>query len=146
MSEATKPAILIGVEIFIRKGDQILMGQRGKNAFGAGTWALPGGHLEFGEKLADGLSREMKEEINADIDPADLRLISVVDDIRPDRQYVHISFELKNPTFGIERMELDQCDEWRYFDLKNLPTDNLFWPHQNIIKNYLEQTLYLHNR
>jgi hypothetical protein len=45
----------IGCEVIIRKGDTILLGKRGKAAFGTGTWALPGGHLELQERLVDAL-------------------------------------------------------------------------------------------
>jgi ADP-ribose pyrophosphatase YjhB (NUDIX family) len=33
----------------------------------AGRWSLPGGALELGETLAEGLAREMKEETGLDI-------------------------------------------------------------------------------
>jgi len=139
---STEP-ILIGTELFARKGNEILLGKRGKNAFGAGTWALLGGHLEFGEKLADCLAREMKEEIGAEIDPEDLKLITVVDDTPPEntKHYVHISFELINPNFTPQISEPDQCDEWRYFDLNHLP-ENIFQFHRAIIENYKNKVLY----
>jgi ADP-ribose pyrophosphatase YjhB (NUDIX family) len=34
----------------------------------AGRWSLPGGTLEVGETLAEGLAREMKEETGLDVD------------------------------------------------------------------------------
>jgi 8-oxo-dGTP diphosphatase len=43
---------LIGVAVIVIKDDKILLGKR-KNSHGAGTWALPGGHLEFGESIKD---------------------------------------------------------------------------------------------
>jgi len=39
-------------------------------------------------------------------------------------------------------MEPDLCYEWQFFDLTSLP-ENLFKPHINIIKNFLENVLYL---
>ena len=30
-----------------------------KNCFGEGTYGLPGGHLEYGEKMIDGAKREL---------------------------------------------------------------------------------------
>lgn len=51
----------IGVGVCVVKDDQILFGKR-LNSHGQGTWAFPGGHLEFGESLADCARREVLEE------------------------------------------------------------------------------------
>jgi 8-oxo-dGTP diphosphatase len=45
-------SIKIGCEVFIKKQDTILLGKR-RNCYGEGTWALPGGHLEYSETLID---------------------------------------------------------------------------------------------
>lgn len=133
----------IGCEVFIRKGNAILLGKRGKAAYGTGTWALPGGHLELHERLVDAICREIKEELDGDVQPTDLRLISIVDDINPeiDNHYVHVSFELRDPAFEPKLMEPDSCDEWRYFPVDDLPK-NFFKPHNAIVSNYLQQQLY----
>jgi 8-oxo-dGTP diphosphatase len=133
----------IGCEVFIRKGDKILLGKRGQAAYGTGTWALPGGHLERDEKLVEAICRELKEELNADVTPDKVKLVSIVDDINKDAgsHYLHITFELLDPDFEPERMEPDYCDEWRFFDLKDLP-ENFFPPHKGILENYLTERLY----
>lgn len=142
MPKVSETPTLVGCELFVRKGDSILLGMR-KNCYGAGTWALPGGHLEFNERLIDAICREAKEELDATIKPDELKLVSIVDDLQPenDLHYVHISFELKNPSWEPCIMEPDHCEEWRYFPLKDLPS-NFFPPHQGIISNYLNQRLY----
>ena len=38
----------VGVAVIVERNRQVLLVKR-KNAHGAGTWAVPGGHLEFGE-------------------------------------------------------------------------------------------------
>lgn len=133
----------IGCEIFIRKGDQILLGKR-KNCYGAGTWALPGGHLKAGEHFYEAICREVKEELGATILPNQLRLISLVEEINVDkkRQAVHVSFELLNPKFEPKLMEPERCEQWRYFNLNKLPLDNFFETHRQIIDNYLAKKIY----
>ncbi len=139
--ESTEP-ILIGCELLVRKGDQLLLGLRGKACFGAGTWALPGGHLEFGEKLIDAAQREALEELGVKISANDMRLASIVDGIEPNGpHYIHFSFEVIDPSWQPRIMEPDSCDEWRYFDIHDLP-DNFFPPHTDIVHNYLNGTLY----
>lgn len=144
MPKETPLPTLIGCELFVRKGDHILLGLR-KNCYGAGTWALPGGHLEFSERLVDAICREADEELGVKIKPDDLELVSVVDDLQPQNNlhYVHVSFELKDPQWEPRIMEPDRCEEWRYFSVDELP-ENFFPPHRGIIENYLKRRLYLY--
>jgi len=51
----------VGVGVLVVRAGKILLGLR-RGSHGAGTWALPGGHLEFGESPADCASRELLEE------------------------------------------------------------------------------------
>jgi 8-oxo-dGTP diphosphatase len=51
----------VGVGVFIKKDGKILVGKR-KGSHGAGTWALPGGHLEPGESFDACCKREVLEE------------------------------------------------------------------------------------
>ena len=60
MAEA--PRVGVGVFIFDRtRGARFLIGKR-KGSHGAGTWALPGGHLEHGESFEQCAMREVEEE------------------------------------------------------------------------------------
>lgn len=144
MPKETATPTLVGCELFLRRGDSILLGLR-KNCYGAGTWALPGGHLEFNERLVDAICREAEEELGSVIKPKELKLVSIVDDMQPQNNlhYVHISFELKEPAWEPRIMEPDRCEEWRYFALDELPKE-FFLPHKGIIENYLQKRLYLY--
>jgi 8-oxo-dGTP diphosphatase len=142
MPRETSMPTLIGVELLARKDKSILLGKR-KNCSGSGTWALPGGHLEFNERLVDTMCREAMEELGAVIKPEQLSLISIVDDIQPENNlhYIHITFEQEDPEWEPRTMEPDRCEEWRYFPLVDLP-ENFFPPHAGIIANYLHNRLY----
>ena len=52
---------LVGIAVIVIKDNRVLLGKR-KNAHGAGTWAFPGGHLEFNESIEDCAAREVFEE------------------------------------------------------------------------------------
>ena len=52
---------LIGIAVIVVKDNRVLLGKR-KNAHGAGSWAFPGGHLEFNEFIEACAVREVFEE------------------------------------------------------------------------------------
>jgi 8-oxo-dGTP diphosphatase len=134
--------IKIGCEAFIIKDNKILLGLR-KNCFGEGTWGLPGGHLEFQEKIVEAVKRELQEEIGVDFAEENFKLAKVLDDIHKDsdRHYLHFSFEVEYANQEIKLMEPDRCVEWRFFDIKNLP--EIFPPHLPILQSYLtNKTIY----
>ena len=59
---------MVGVGALMFKRDRILMAQRGKEPL-KDWWSLPGGALELGESLADGVRREVREETGLEIRP-----------------------------------------------------------------------------
>lgn len=42
----------VGIGVIIVRENQILLGER-RSGHGAGTFSIPGGHLEFGETFAE---------------------------------------------------------------------------------------------
>lgn len=57
---------------------RILLARRGKAPL-AGEWSLPGGALELGERLEDGVRREVLEETGLDVEPVEI--VAVFDHI-----------------------------------------------------------------
>ena len=55
------------VAAIIKKDNKILATQRGYGEF-EGLWEFPGGKIEQGETKEEALIREIKEELNADIE------------------------------------------------------------------------------
>ncbi len=92
-----RPFLGIGALIFRRTGDglEILLVERGKEPL-KGFWSLPGGILETGEKLAEGVCREVLEETGLEIEP--LRVFEIFERImrdaesRPEYHYVLIDY------------------------------------------------------
>ncbi|MET7770282.1 NUDIX domain-containing protein [Nocardia sp. NPDC005366] len=66
------------VHLVLRRGDQVLYGQRQNTGFEDGAWHLPSGHLEAGESVVAALIREAEEEIGVVIEPEDVRFSHVM--------------------------------------------------------------------
>ena len=64
---------ILGVGAIIIEGERVLLVERGREPL-KGYWSLPGGALETGEKLAEGIRREVLEETGLEIE-----MLSVVE-------------------------------------------------------------------
>ena len=62
---------ILGVGAIIIEAGRVLLVERGREPL-KGYWSIPGGVLEVGEKLADGLRRETREETGLEIEPLSL--------------------------------------------------------------------------
>ena len=59
---------ILGVGALIFDHDRILLVERGQEPL-KGYWSLPGGVLEAGETLAEGIIREVREETGLEVKP-----------------------------------------------------------------------------
>ena len=64
------PLVGVGAAVFNGSG-QVLLVQRGRPP-GKGSWGLPGGMLELGETLVEGVRREVREECGVEVEIGDL--------------------------------------------------------------------------
>ncbi len=74
---------IIGVGAVIIRGDRVLLVRRATEPL-KGEWSVPGGMLELGEKLHDGIRREVLEETGLEVEPGDV--LDVFDSILRDEQ------------------------------------------------------------
>ena len=76
-----RPVLGVGALIFHR--NKILLVERGKEPL-KGYWSLPGGALETGETLEQGVIREVREETGLEVKP--LRVLEIFERIMRDPQ------------------------------------------------------------
>ncbi len=110
----------IGVGICVIKNGKVLLGKR-LNAHGQGTWAFPGGHLEFGETVSECAIREVLEETGMEI--ANIRRGPFSEDFFLDqgKHYITIVMIADWQAGEPELREPDKCAEWAWFDWDALP-------------------------
>ncbi len=72
---------LLGVSTLVRRDGAVLLVRRGRPP-AAGLWALPGGKVEFGERLEAAAIREIAEETGVTVD--DLKRIDMAEIINRD--------------------------------------------------------------
>jgi 8-oxo-dGTP diphosphatase len=133
----------IGCEAWIVRDGKVLLLKRGDGDY-AGTWSLPGGHLEYLERVDVAMARELKEELDLVIAPASIQPIAITDDLRPqlNQHYVHITFSVRIGNQEPKRNEPDKCAELGWFALDELP-ENLFPFQAKIFKTLQAQRLYV---
>lgn len=76
-----------------RRGDRYLVARRPEHKRHGGLWEFPGGKLEAGESIADGLRRELREELDVHLESVGRRLLSVCDPGSEFRiEFIEVSF------------------------------------------------------
>lgn len=117
MSDA--PRIKVGVGVWIMKDGKVLMGRRLVKNHSDGTFASPGGHLEFGESFEDCARREAMEEAGVEID--NIRVVTVSNLlVWEGKHYVDIGIVADWKSGVPEVREPDKCSGWEWVDPKDL--------------------------
>jgi 8-oxo-dGTP diphosphatase len=83
MSRLYPSTPVVGVGAVIVRHGEVLLVRRAHPPL-AGEWSLPGGVLEVGEKLRDGVAREVREETGLEVEAGPV--LDVIDSIFPDAE------------------------------------------------------------
>ncbi|KAF7122589.1 hypothetical protein CNMCM5793_000614 [Aspergillus hiratsukae] len=114
------PRVGVGVVVLNKEG-KIILGKR-KGSHGAGTWAFPGGHLEFGESFEACAVREVLEETGLSVH--DVRFLTVTNDVMEaeGKHYitVYVGAIVKEDNAQPQILEPEKCDEWRWISWEDV--------------------------
>ncbi|WP_415238329.1 2-dehydropantoate 2-reductase [Seleniivibrio woodruffii] len=119
-------------DVIARKGNSILLIERMNEPFG---WAIPGGFVDYGEKVEDAAVRELFEETGIKTDS--IELLGIYSDPKRDKRghtatAVYFTDTEQEPKAG------DDAKNAAFFPLDSLP-DNLAFDHKQIISDYIKK-------
>jgi 8-oxo-dGTP diphosphatase len=103
---------------------KLFLSRRGPEAKNErGCWEFPGGSVEFGERMAAALQREMREEYGIEIEVGEL--LDVVDHILPDenQHWVSPTFLCRILSGQPAILEPEKCSAIGWFDPSNVPLE-----------------------
>ncbi len=129
MAEYEKPSLT--VDIVINGSDGVILVKRKNDPF-KGYWAIPGGFVEYGEKVEDAACREAKEETGLEIKLKDLVGVYSEPGRDPRGHVVSVCFSAER--IGGELAADTDAADVKVF--KEVPWSNLAFDHDKILKDY----------
>jgi 8-oxo-dGTP diphosphatase len=113
----------VGVALCIRREGSVLIHLR-KGTHAPGTWAFPGGHLEFFESFEESALRELREEAGNDLVVENMKLWTTINVKDEDEQkHCVVVFMVCDWVKGEPKvMEPEKCECWCWYRWKKLPS------------------------
>lgn len=125
----------VAVNAIVEEGEKILLVKRDIEPF-KGQWSLPGGFIEYNERVEDALVREVEEETGLKVKP--IKVLNVYSN--PTRSPVkHVITICYHCTIegGVLKSSKENM-ETRFFSLDQLPEEMAF-DHRKMVEDFLAQ-------
>ena len=108
----------VSVNLVLQKNGQVCLMRRFNTGWNDGMYALMGGHVEDGESPTQAIIREASEELGIKITENDVKQVFTMA-VSPDHIYLY--FACENYQGQVTNQEPNECDDVRFFDIKNMP-------------------------
>jgi colanic acid biosynthesis protein WcaH len=132
---------LVSIDIIVVKNNKILLGRR-SNSPAKGYFFSIGGRIKKNESIDNALDRIAKEELNLKL-KFKPKFHGVFEHFYDDGIYENVSTHYVNLAFiynvkKINRLPIEQHDEYRWFDLKELKKNEFV---HEYVKDYLKSEI-----
>ncbi|MFI6367633.1 NUDIX domain-containing protein [Nocardia sp. NPDC050630] len=119
-SDTRRHKVTGDVHLVLRRGNEVLFGQRQNTGFEDGAWHLPSGHLEADESVITALIREAEEEIGVSIKPEDVHFSHIMHNSSSGGR-IAFFFTVQNWQGEPDNREPDKCAALEWFSTDALP-------------------------
>lgn len=104
--------------------------------------ALPGGFVDIGESVEDALKREMKEEIDLDVEI--IKLFNVYSNPDRDPRFHTVSIVFVCKAYG-NPIGKDDAKKAHVYKVEEIPFEKLVFDHGKILKDFLNSWIKIEN-
>ena len=130
-------APMLTVDVIIRlSGDRIILIRRGRSPY-RGSWAIPGGFVEYGETVEDAARREALEETGLDVEIKDL--LGVYSDPRRDPRGHTVSVCFTARVVSGEPEAGSDAADIGIFHIEDIDDLELAFDHRKILEDFRRQ-------
>ncbi len=128
-----RPAVVDG--IIVNDREEVLLIKRGHNPY-KGSFAIPGGFIDWNETAKEAVKREVKEETNLIVNIKEF--LNYYDSIKRDEKRRTISLVFVCEITGDSRDAEagDDASDYKWFKLDSLP--ELAFDHQKILNDFIK--------
>jgi ADP-ribose pyrophosphatase YjhB (NUDIX family) len=120
--------IIPAVYLVLKKDEKILLSRRYNTGHEDGNYSLIAGHLEGNESFRQAMAREAKEEAGLVLNFNDLKVAHITHKRKMagyDSERIDIFLIADKWKGKIKNMELDKCDDLKWFSMDNLPKNTV---------------------
>ena len=117
----------VAVYLLLIKEGKLLFLRRFNTGWQDGNYTVISGHLNGDETITQAMVREAKEEAGINLKTKDLHIVHTMHRKSDDREYIDFFLATDRWEGEPKNMEVDKCDEVKWFYLNNLPLNLL--PH-----------------
>ena len=133
---------IIGVGAVVVDGSRVLLVRRATEPL-KGEWSVPGGMLELGEKLRDGVRREVLEETGLVVEPGEVLDVfdSIFTDAQGRTQYHYVLIDFLCRTISGEAKAGTDVSEVRWISENDLPAMGLRESIEQVVRKGIARTV-----
>lgn len=140
MTTEDKPRPLAAVGIIVlNQAGQVLVGER-LSSHGAGTYQIPGGHLEFGLAFEQAARKEVAEETGL-TDLVFEKVVCLNNECVYGKHFVNIGFLVRCNSGEPSNPEPDKSRNWRWYNANEIP-EPLFAPSKAVLTAWQSGTFF----